>query len=255
MPTHKVNLDALIKREDFESGPAKSATGKAPIFRVEDLTRDSLYFSVLRKPDFQRPTNNWTPDMIVDLIKSWLDEQLVPALIIWHSRESGKIFIIDGAHRLSALIAWVNDDYGNGPISKELCEDITKAQEKFHDQTKFKMEQEVGSYGDLCRLGRQEGTDIKIRRGRAITTLQPFIQKVEGDAETAENSFLKINSNPAMIDPTDLDIIRARKKPNAIATRALMRAGSDYYAKLAKASEIDALAKEIHAFCSAKSRK
>jgi hypothetical protein len=58
-----------------------------------------------------------------------------------------------------------------------------------------------------------------------------------------------------MIDPTDLDIIRARKKPNAIATRALMRAGSDYYAKLAKASEIDALAKEIHAFCSAKSRK
>jgi HNH endonuclease len=86
----------------------------------------------------------------------------------------------------------------------------------------------------------------KIRRARAIATLQPAIQKVEGDARTAENSFLKINSNPATIDPTDLDLIRARKKPNAIATRALMRAGTDYYAKLAKVKEIDSLAKEVH---------
>lgn len=111
------------------------------------------------------------------------------------------------------------------------------------------MAREVGSYKELHRMGLNPlPTDdaIAVRRARAIATLQPFIQKVEGDAQTAETSFLKINSNPATIDPTDLDVIRARKKPNAIATRALMRAGTDYYAKLPKVKEIETLAKEVY---------
>lgn len=250
MPTHKVNLDALIKREDFESGSADSAGGgKEPIFKIEDLSRDRMYFKVLRKPDFQRTTNNWTPEMIVDLVKSWLDGSLVPALILWHSKESGKVFIVDGAHRISALIGWVNDDYGDGPISRDFFDEIPPAQVKFHKQTQELMADTVGSYEDLYRIGLNPSTTDDqecVRRGRAIATVQPAIQRVEGDAQTAEMSFLKINSNPAMIDPTDLDVIRARRKPNAIATRALMRAGTQYFAKLSRATEIDALAKEVH---------
>jgi len=249
MPTHKVNLDALIKREDFETGGADGVGGKEPIFKVEELSNDRMYFTVLRKPDFQRTTNNWTPEMIVDLVKSWLDSDLVPALILWHSKQSGKVFIVDGAHRLSALIGWVNDDYGDGSISAGFFDEIPPAQAKFHKTTQELMAQRVGAYKELHRMAMNPlPTDDpdKIRRGRAIATLQPAIQKVEGDAQTAENSFLKINSNPATIDPTDLDLIRARRKPNAIATRALMRAGTDYYAKLAKVKEIDTLAKEVH---------
>jgi len=249
VPTHKVNLDALIKREDFETGGVDGTGGKEPIFKVEELSRDRMYFTVLRKPDFQRTTNNWTPEMIVDLVKSWLDGDLVPALILWHSKQSGKVFIVDGAHRLSALIGWVNDDYGNGSISSGFFDEITLAQKKFHKTTQELMAQRVGSYQELHRMAMNPlPTDDpeKVRRGRAIATLQPAIQKVEGDAQTAENSFLKINANPATIDPTDLDLIRARRKPNAIATRALMRAGTDYFAKLAKVKEIDALAKEVH---------
>lgn len=249
MPTHKVNLDALIKREDFETGGADGVAGKEPIFKVEELSHDRMYFTVLRKPDFQRTTNNWTPEMIVDLVKSWLDGDLVPALILWHSKQSGKVFIVDGAHRLSALIGWVNDDYGNGSISSAFFDDITPAQRKFHKTTQELMGQRVGSYKELHRMAMNplptDDADM-VRRGRAIATLQPAIQKVEGDAQTAENSFLKINANPATIDPTDLDLIKARRKPNAIATRALMRAGTDYYAKLAKVKEIDTLAKEVH---------
>ena len=61
MATHKVNLDALIKREDFETGTgATGTTSPEPVFKVEELSSDRLYFSVLRKPDFQRPTNNWS---------------------------------------------------------------------------------------------------------------------------------------------------------------------------------------------------
>ncbi|HWY48272.1 MAG TPA: DUF262 domain-containing protein [Bryobacteraceae bacterium] len=249
MPTHKVNLDALIKREDFETGGAESVAGREPIFKVEELSHDRMYFSVLRKPDFQRPTNNWTPEMIVDLVKSWLDGELVPALILWHSKQSGKVFIVDGAHRLSALIGWVNDDYGDGPISHAFFDEIPMVQVKFHKQTQELMAQRVGGYKELHRMAMKPlPTDDpeKVRRGRAIATLQPAIQKVDGEAQTAESSFLKINANPATIDPTDLDLIRARKKPNAVATRALMRAGTDYFAKLKKVKEIDALAKEVH---------
>lgn len=249
MPTHKVNLDALIRREDFESGGADSVGGKEPIFKVEELAKDRLYFRVLRKPDFQRPTNNWSPEMIVDLVKSWLDGNLVPALILWHSKQSGKVFIVDGAHRLSALIGWVNDDYGNGDISKSFSDDISPAQARFHEQTQKLMADTVGSYAQLHRIGLNTlPTDDPeaVRRARAIATLQPFIQNVEGDANTAETSFLKINSNPAMIDPTDLDLIRARTKANAIATRALMRAGTEYYAKLARVKEIEVKAKEVY---------
>ena len=82
MPTHQVNLDALIVREDFElSGDTESVATK-PLFKLEELEKDRLYFKVLRKPDFQRATNNWTPEMIVSLVESYLDGNLVPALLL-----------------------------------------------------------------------------------------------------------------------------------------------------------------------------
>ena len=34
------------------------------------------------------------------------------------------VFVIDGAHRISALIAWVLDDYGDGTISKMFFDSI-----------------------------------------------------------------------------------------------------------------------------------
>ncbi|MCH8269352.1 MAG: DUF262 domain-containing protein, partial [Acidobacteria bacterium] len=135
MPTHQVNLDALIVREDFESSSAASL-GVGPVFKVEDLQRDKLYFSVLRKPDFQRETNNWSAEMIVEFVRSFLDQELIPSIIIWHSKETEKVFIIDGSHRVSALIAWVNDDYGDGAISRGFYGDeIPEAQVKLHNQT------------------------------------------------------------------------------------------------------------------------
>jgi hypothetical protein len=250
MPTHLVNLDALIPREDFEAGGNTGAQiSNMPLFKVEELAKDRMYFNLLRKPDFQRTTNNWTPEMIVDLVESYLDGKLVPALILWHSKDSGKVFIIDGAHRLSALIAWVNDDYGDGKISQADGKEISTLQAKFHKKTKELMDSRIGSYATLYRAAMTPvATDSPetLRRGRAIATLQPDIQKVLGDAEIAESSFLKINANPATIDPTDFDVIKARKKPNAIATRALMRAGLNYWAKLAKAQEIEKLAKEVY---------
>ncbi len=251
MPTHLVNLDALIQREDFESGDVVSGAGE-PLFKLEELESKRMYFKTLRKPDFQRQTADWSPQMIVGLIKSFLDGELIPALILWHSKTTGKIFVIDGSHRLSALIAWVNDDYGDGAISRDFfAYNVNPAQARFHTITQKLMADAVGTYRELYFAANSVNADessIKVRRGRTITTRLLSIQKVEGDASVAEKSFFTINQNPATISPTELTVIQARHKPNAIATRALISAGTGhkYWGKLPKAAEIEALSRSAY---------
>lgn len=233
MPTHLVNLDALIQREDFESsGAAAGSYGSQPTFKLSELEQKNHYFGVLRKPDFQRDTNNWSPKMIIDFITSFLDNELIPSIILWISRESNKVFIIDGAHRVSALIAWVNDDYGDGGISKKAFNfKVPAAQAKFHTQTRDLVASSIGSYAELCHvlLNQDQNTnEEKLRRARAMAIRQAPVQIVDGDALVAERSFFKINCTPVLIDDTELDIIRARNKPNAIATRAMIRAGTGH---------------------------
>jgi Protein of unknown function DUF262 len=232
MPTHQVNLDSLILRQPFESVAADSVLGKDPLFKLEELHRSKMYFGLLRKPDFQRETANWNPAMILDFVSTFLDGGLIPSIIIWHSKDTNNVFIIDGAHRVSALMAWVNDDYGDGEISRKAWGySVPQAQVKLHNKTKELIDRELGSYAQLFDFGlNPENTNdpIKRRRGKAIATMQLDIQKVEGNAAVAEDSFYKINSNSVAIDDIELDIIRGRKKPNAIATRALVSAGKGY---------------------------
>jgi hypothetical protein len=253
MPTHRVNLDALIKRQDFERGVVSTIQGETPVFKLDELEMRKNFFRLLRKPDFQRTTNNWSPEMIVEFVRTFLDRELIPAIIIWHSQETEKIYLIDGAHRLSALIAWVNDDYGDGPISRQFFgDDIPALQRKLHNDTRQLMHNTIGSYADLILRAQNNpdnDTDISVRRGRVIATNIPPLQRVQGDAETAEKAFIRINESPAIIDPTELDIIKARRKPNTIATRALMQAGKgyQYWARFGdKGAEISTLASEVH---------
>lgn len=110
MSTNVVNLDALIPRDDFavDESPSKAT----PLDRINMAHLDGHFFAGdLRKPDFQRETAQWTPAKVGDLIRSFLDADLIPAIILW--RAGASIFVIDGAHRLSAMLAWVLDDYGD----------------------------------------------------------------------------------------------------------------------------------------------
>jgi hypothetical protein len=63
--THQVNLDALIRREDFEAreGEPPQRGRLSDQLKVEDLER--TYFNLLRKPDFQRDTASWGPETVV----------------------------------------------------------------------------------------------------------------------------------------------------------------------------------------------
>lgn len=253
VPTHQVNLDALIVRDDFEARSEGAQSQRVShTLKIRDL--EETYRNILRKPDFQRETSSWKPDTVADLVKSFLDGELIPAVIMWHSPLNGTVFVIDGAHRLSALMAWVHDDYGDGKISREFWGySIAEKQKSLAKSTKKLIESEIGSYEQLSYYLLNPDKcpdDNTLRRARNMATYKIDLQWVEGSAETAEKSFFKINGNPVAIDPTELGILKARRKPNAIATRALMNAGTGhkYWSDFDKeiGDEIETLSKQVY---------
>lgn len=148
----KVNLDALIPREDFAVKSEQTVPNMTDKFRIGDLIKgDSFVYPVLRKPDFQRETTDWDKEKIAEFIKSFLNGELIPAVILWQSGQY--IFVIDGAHRLSALISWANDDYGDGYISQTFFNsEIDIEQKKQADATRKYINKEIGSYRDYKEI-------------------------------------------------------------------------------------------------------
>ncbi|GHH44039.1 GmrSD restriction endonuclease domain-containing protein [Lentzea cavernae] len=234
MPKYMVNLDALIPREDFESVSPDVITQTSGLMAnlgVKDLTPDAFMYNVLRKPDFQRETANWTPEKVAALVQSFLEGDLIPAIILWRSPKSGNIFAIDGAHRLSALVAWVHDDYGDKYQSLKFFDGIIPDdQKKAAKATRDLIQSKVGSFADLKLALQNSDTASKeqLRLARNLSAFALQLQWVNGESEKAETSFYRINQEATPIDPTELDIIKARRKPNAMAARAFIRAGTGH---------------------------
>ena len=255
VPGATVNLDALIPREDFalagdEVAPSLSVS---QTLSVGDLEGGKVLSGVLRKPDFQRETAAWGPDKVAGLVKSFVNEDLIPSIILWRSQRSGNIFVIDGAHRLSALKAWVLDDYGDKSRSIEFFADlIPDEQARAADRTRRLIEVQVGSYQSLktAILNPDLTPPEKLRLAKQVAVGAIQVQWVTGDASKAEQSFLTINQEAAYIDKTELAMLKARRKPNALATRAFIRAGtghkywSTFDAKTQ--NQIEALAREVY---------
>src|SRR5947209_6781340 len=95
----KVNLDALILREDFEVVDSPVQFHALQSIQIRDLEPGAFFYQVLRKPDFQRETADWSPEKISEFVQSFLDGDLIPGIILWNA--GSNIFVIDGAHRLS----------------------------------------------------------------------------------------------------------------------------------------------------------
>jgi len=226
----KVNLDALIAREDFEVEEVINSGKKKETISIEDIKGDSFFFSNLRKPDFQRETNEWDGQKVSELIRSFIEGDLIPAVILWRST-GGYLFVIDGSHRLSALAAWVNDDYGDGDASKSFYEGIIPDEQiDVANDTRKLVNKSVGPYKDF-RLALSHPEKVKpevVKYAKNLGALAIQLQWVEGDAGKAESSFFKINQQAAPIDKTELKLLEDRRKPNSIAARAIIRSGKGH---------------------------
>lgn len=248
-----VNLDALIPREDFlaSDGVDAGASGKTQASRT-DLTKGESFFLTLRKPDFQRETAAWTPEAVCEFIKAFIEGDLIPSVICWQS-PARLSFVIDGAHRLSAIIAWLLDDYGDGEESiKFYNNNIPEEQRKIAQKTKALVNASIGSYKDFKAETQNPGSNPKLTtNARALAHSNVPLLWVKGqDSKKAERAFLTINQSAVQIDPTELKLLNARFEPNAIAARAIVRnaTGHKYWEKFTQAAQdsIEALGKEIY---------
>lgn len=229
-----VTLDALIPREDFDIISTIGSSGNTrnkQTLSIEDLKYDSFFYSALRKPIFQRETNDWEPTKIVSMVESFLHNELVPSIILWRN-QGGYIFVIDGAHRLSSLGAWINDDYGDGPISQKFYGNyISTEQKEIADRTRSLINEKFGSFLEIWNISRNlSSTDDneKVESAKNLGALALHVQWVDGDASKAEDSFLKINQSATKISDAELELIKNRDMAFAIAARAVVRAGKGY---------------------------
>jgi hypothetical protein len=229
MSTNVVNLDALIPREDFAVDEARSKA--TPPDRINIAHLDGHFFaSDLRKPDFQRETTQWSPAKVVDLIRSFLDADLIPAVILWRAGRS--IFVIDGSHRLSAMLAWILDDYGDRKKSLDHAGGyITEEQRKAAERTREMVSKTIGSFAQYqaFRNNRSAAPENMQSRLTNLTDNSFIAQWVTAtDAKSAENSFFKINQQGTPVDPTERVILKSRASASAIAARAITHAGSGH---------------------------
>ncbi len=230
----RVYLDHLIPREPLLYKSITEAGDNQPTpfpsLRLYALNNDPDLVWQLRKPDFQRTTQAWSPTVCADLLESIVNEQVVPSVILWMSPDNF-IYVLDGGHRISVLLAWLKDDWGEGctrnmtpaelvaareaatQVRKLLAaKSIGEAREYWMADSKFRqVEREHGREAVSGELSlREQKLANKVRRWRG-SDIGFFIQWVVGNYETAEKSFVKINRTGAPLSDWETILVENRQ--------------------------------------------
>ncbi|WIJ27166.1 hypothetical protein [Devosia sp. RR2S18] len=155
---------------------------------------------------------------------TFVRRDLIPAVILWRAGQS--VFVIDGAHRLSALIAWVHDDYGDGMVSRTYFHNFIPDEQRLAaTRTRDSVEAAVGSYQDhkmAIDYPNNARADIA-ERAQRIGWQEIQAQWIRNaDHDKAEKSFFRINQGGTKIDPVEQRILKARSSSTALATRAVL---------------------------------
>ncbi|HTQ60176.1 MAG TPA: DUF262 domain-containing protein [Candidatus Solibacter sp.] len=246
-----VNLDALIKRRNMDTGGDLEITSKTTEIKHTDLEEGAITYSVLCKPDFQRETASWTPEKVCDLVITYAKD-FVPAIIVWRSA-SNDLFVIDGAHRLSSIIAWVNDDYGDGQISRAFFGDeISEDQKVAAQKTRDLINKSIGPYKSISNAFKSQPQYVETAKALNFCSLTAQQLKTR-DIHQAERSFFKINEQGVSLSDTEIILLRSRECPNAIAARAINQAGTGHrhWCKFAEENKdkIEKLGAELYTHC------
>jgi len=245
-----VNLDALIRRADLA---ARGEEGEdITSLSLTGLTKKGFLYPALRKPDFQRETASWSPEQVADLVITFANQDLIPAIILW--RAGTTVFVIDGAHRLSALIAWVQDDYGDGEVSRKFFQNsIPDEQLAAADRARNLVHSKIGAFGDhqlAIEYPERVSKEIAERASRIGWHNIPAQWIRNADHEKAENSFFRINQGGTKINPVESRILKSRGSATALAARAILRSGTghSYWEKfnLDTQEKIEELGADVH---------
>jgi hypothetical protein len=135
--------------------------------------------------------------------------------------------VIDGAHRLSALLSWLQDDYGDGEISRSYFKNnISDEQLKIADETRSKIEKQIGPYDSFMQKSTYPNASEEQRsRKLNLLTSALSVQWINGNAEKAEVSFEKINQQSTPLSAIERTLIKERKNTYGIAARSIYWGG------------------------------
>ena len=238
---HIPRLNLRYKRpEDDELGGTKEQPENLP---MDALDQDKFRGDNLRKPDFQRATNAWTAQDCVSLLESVVNRQVIPSIIMWHSEEGGHDFILDGAHRVSVVKAWLRDEWGDklpedvrSMMDKERISEIREAAQEVRELADEKIGT-IDSYKEasdrFLSIADVEGPSPKevmkpeeYNRARFYIDFQRsgmkfYVQWVHGDYQTAERSFIRINKSGRELSDWEITLIENRDSSFARAVMSL----------------------------------
>lgn len=243
-----VYLDHLIERESLRYhrrgvGGTPYPKQNPPWFPLSELMREGTsgeptLASFLRKPDFQRATLSWTANDCVLLLQSIVDRLVVPSIILWTSANSSYRYILDGAHRISVVKAWLSNDWGD-KVAPQVAEDEDQEQDfkAAAQEVRDLLHTSIGSFSDYRRAyeekrriqeadGKPENEMDDSNFQRAVF-FEDYIGLqiafpvlwVEGDYDIAERSFLRINQGGKSLTGWETRIIEYR---NSSAMRVIM---------------------------------
>ncbi|MGH9882566.1 MAG: hypothetical protein ACRD6N_14105, partial [Pyrinomonadaceae bacterium] len=81
---------------------------------------------------------------------------------------TGRIFIVDGSHRLSALMAWVQDDYGDNAASIAFFKNVMRPEQlEAAEKTRELINSVIGSYESLQSATKSPGDSDPVLVARA----------------------------------------------------------------------------------------
>jgi len=211
--TMKCNLEHLIPRRNIETSDNNQVavqSDRRSGFNLTELEKGQFFYDQLRKPVFQRDTNQWTLERLEKLIITFLDDGLIPAIILWENPD-GEIYVIDGAHRISSLIAWVNSDYGK---ENQLSDSNHNAIEEY-------MNDKIGSYSIIKASKDEKYKQVK----QVIAKRSIAVQWVTGDYDKVKESFIRINEQGVVISEDEKELIENDNLDTSKLSRAILSHG------------------------------
>ncbi len=249
----RVYLDRQIPRDNLlYNSSSEKITHDAPQdlppkLQLMELFGEDAKDDLLRKPDFQRATTAWTTEECVSLLYSVLHEQVIPSIIMWRSPEN-HWYVLDGGHRLSVVLAWIRDDWGDTLSSEEYMDEelekyykraaaevrrlLARAEIKKFKEYREAYRQYARTFGeDLSyHFGLDSETSRLIDFYRAIKgSIGLPLQWVKGDYDKAKESFLNINKSGRKLTDWERKLVEHRDSSLARTVMSVANTSSAAY--------------------------
>lgn len=248
----RVHLDHLIKRQSLrytlpaqvDSNLRMQSQRSDSNIRFDDIRREDGWFSGIVKPDFQRATCAWSPENCVTFLNSVIRRRIIPSIILWRSSETGLLYVLDGAHRLSVLRAWMHDDWGdkagdfyqddeNRPqiiaaaqLTRQAVYESVGAFQDFEDAYKEFMKVTFEGGSPMQAMSAEKADKARFYAEAIQSSRTLHAQWEDGDYSAAEESFLAINRHGVRLDELESLLIEYRSGSMARVIMSISNAGT-----------------------------